>query len=373
VGSNPTPSARINNLGENERRANRANDAYKSGSLRHKIRHSLFAPRSTSDVNRRRSQGRVFIPTRDSAKWVGVFLDAYRAIGVEPLYVVDARSTDGTLELLRAKGATCANFTPSGDFAEAGMIEFGAHAAGGGWLLRLDDDEFPTRALMQWTEIVGAKSLNQAWQVSRRELFRDESGTIVYSRAPTRCPSPYRPEFLHPQPRFFHADRVRWLEQVHTVGYENPLFFDFVPEQAFIIHCNCLLRTPAERLDKILRYEAILPGSALKLADEYLPEIFPAPYHNAAGDGLEEFARLFEALPIVTCAALNRLFAEAERHRRLLADAPRLAFEHSADDLWWLKLCPISLRRRLAELLCTVGASRVGTRAWNYVEVTQRR
>jgi hypothetical protein len=46
VGSNPTPSAKISDLGENEQRANRANDAYASGSLRHKSRHNWFSRRS---------------------------------------------------------------------------------------------------------------------------------------------------------------------------------------------------------------------------------------------------------------------------------------------------------------------------------------
>ncbi len=327
-----------------------------------------------------RQKLRIFIPTRDSAKWVGIFLDAYRAIGVEPLYIVDARSADGTLKLLRAKDADCVVFTPSGDYAEAGMVEFGARAAGGGWLLRLDDDEFPTRALLDWIRRVGRKSLNQVWQVSRRELFCDEAGAISYSRSQTRYPNPYRRDYLHPQPRFFHAGRVKFLEKVHTPGFVDAEYFDFAPEEAFIIHCNCLLRTPAERLDKILRYEDIRPGSSFMLADEYLPELYSSfAHHNAGRDGLEEFAGLFAALPIaargagleISGAMVDTLTSETEGHRRRIDAVPRLSFD-SADDLWPLRFTPHPFRRRLAELLCTLGARRMGTRIWNYLKATQR-
>ena len=328
---------------------------------------------------RHSSRPRIFIPTRDSARWVGIFLDAYRRLGVEPLYVVDARSTDGTLDLLREKGADCVVFTPGGDFAESGMIEAGARAAGGGWLLRLDDDEFPSRALVDW---IGARtgSLNQVWQISRRELYREPDGAIVYSRAPTRYPSVWREDFLHPQPRFFHAGRVRFIEQVHTCGYEDAKFFDFAPEQAFIIHCNCLLRTPAERFAKMARYEAIRPGGAFIVADECLPEIFPASHHDAGRDGLEEFVPLFDALreicpedrlvfgwPGPGPSAANALQNEVDRHRRAIEAAPRLPFD-SADALWWLKFIPRTQWRRAAELVCTLGFRESGALAWSYLK-----
>jgi Glycosyl transferase family 2 len=104
---------------------------------------------------------KVLIPTRDSARWIGIFLDAYRKVGIEPFYVLDTRSADSTLDILWRKQADLIPFAPSADFAEAGMLEFGARHAGVDWLLRVDDDEFPSRALLRWISSIGARSLNQ--------------------------------------------------------------------------------------------------------------------------------------------------------------------------------------------------------------------
>jgi hypothetical protein len=56
VGSNPTPSANINDLSQNEPRAWRASDASYSGSLRHKTRHSLFTARSGRPARQPKSE-----------------------------------------------------------------------------------------------------------------------------------------------------------------------------------------------------------------------------------------------------------------------------------------------------------------------------
>jgi len=45
------------------------------------------------------------------------------------------------------------------------------------------------------------------------------------------------------------------------------------------------------------------PLSTLRLADEYLPELFDLAHHDAKRDGLDEFAELFDALPIQWSAA----------------------------------------------------------------------
>ena len=37
---------------------------------------------------------RIVIPTRNSARYIGTFLDIYRANGLEPIYAIDGRSTD---------------------------------------------------------------------------------------------------------------------------------------------------------------------------------------------------------------------------------------------------------------------------------------
>jgi len=321
---------------------------------------------------RRSSTGRdmprfkVLIPTRDSARWIGIFLDAYRKVGIEPFYVVDTRSADSTLDILRRKQADLIPFAPSADFAEAGMLEFGARHAGVDWLLRVDDDEFPSRALLRWISSVGAKSLNQIWYISIRSLFVCDAA-IYYSRRPGNFAHPQASAFLQPQLRLFHAKRVAYLNKVHTPGLQKPMYASFAPQDAFLIHCSCLLRTPAERWSKIQKYEAIEALSTLGLADEYLPEFFSLEHHNARRDGLDEFAELFESLPIHWSAAplvLDRQIRDLHErevsrfHERIVASR-HLRPVTSADDFAWLHSVPRLFWRPTALLLSAFGRGRI--------------
>ena len=304
----------------------------------------------------------VIIPTRDSARWIGIFLDAYRKAGIEPLYIVDTRTKDSTREILLAKGANVVPFAPHDDFVESGMIEFGARHASAKWILRVDDDEFPSRALLRWIASVGVRSLNQMWYISIRTLFVCD-GAIHYSRSPGHFAHPQAPAFLHPHPRFFHADRVVYRHQIHTPGFEAPAYASFAPQDAFLVHCNCLLRTPSERWSKIKNYEAIEALSTLRLADEYLPELFSREHHDARLDGLGEFADLFEKLPIQWSAAPVDLDSQtrdllarevAHFHEGISASRSSLPVT-SADDLAWLHYIPRRLWKPLAACLQTSG------------------
>jgi hypothetical protein len=121
------------------------------------------------------------IPTRSSARWVLRFLEAYRSLGIEPFYVVDVRSDDGTEALLRSAGARLASYEPKANFVEAGMIEFASRSVKRDWSLRMNDDEFPSRMLLSWAEEIGCLSDKVHWTLSRRELLRHDS-EIKYSQ-----------------------------------------------------------------------------------------------------------------------------------------------------------------------------------------------
>ena len=62
-------------------------------------------------------------------------------------------------------GPRCSECTPSADFAEAGMIEFGSRASGASRILRLDDDEFPTRRLLDWARRESAAPRFDAYRI----------------------------------------------------------------------------------------------------------------------------------------------------------------------------------------------------------------
>lgn len=319
---------------------------------------------------------RVFIPTRDSTRWVGVFHDAWRRLGVSPLYIVDARSIDGTLEFLRARGAEAIPFEPSADFAEAGMVQFAGASAKEPWLLRMDDDEMPVRALLDWVAREGVRSDQPGFFLSRRELIRHD-GQIWYSRRKTAFGHPQRPDFLSGQARLFQLARVSYHSQVHTSGFENLDGFGFAPPDLFFAHFVDLLLSPAQRLEKIRRYEAIEPLSTWRVADEYLPEIFDFATLECRQDGLDEFAELIARLP---APETERAFDIKDAERQLaMQETQRWAAVQAATRRDWtpnglarlvMQRTPRRWWRPIAQVLLTFAKTegdmrRAGIVLWN--------
>jgi hypothetical protein len=243
---------------------------------------------------------RIFIPTRDSEKWISEFLDAYRQAGVEPLYIVDDRSCDRTLAILREKGAEVVEFLPSGNFAEAGMVEFGAKRAGTHWVLRLDDDEFPSQTLLHWMKDKANLAGYAAWSISRRELSLHD-GALVYSRWPTRVDIADGVHF-NGQARLWEARAVSYIEKIHSCGFELPTKLGRAPEDACFAHFNNVLRGLPERLAKICRYAEWDRSLAWRFADESLPELTDSELHAFSAKGIEEFEalarRTFSSVPL---------------------------------------------------------------------------
>jgi len=326
-----------------------------------------------------RDKCRLFIPTRDSARWIGAILDFHLSRGLSPLVVIDARTVDNTRELVASRGLSFLEFTPRGNFPEAGMLEFAAQNAEADWVLRLDDDELPSKGLIDFVRGPGVKSRNQCWFIERRELYR-EGGRVVFSRSPGKYPLPDYPQYLHPMARLYHVDRVRFLEEVHTTGFRELKLFSFAPPEAFMVHLNCLIHDFDRRLNKVLNYERIKPGVSWGLADEYLPELFDADFHNSAAAGLDEFGDALAQLAAHEPPGAQQLgrvdldFARASvaarvkclTEARARSEGPRL----SADDVSWIEYAPPALRLPLAEFLCGLSNRKlklVGVALWDYL------
>lgn len=319
----------------------------------------------------------VVIPTRDNAAWLPVFLHAYRKLGIEPLYIVDQRSIDDTVGVLRREGAAFIEYAPSGDFAEA-MIECCSNHAHHPWILRMDDDEFPSLRMLDWIEREGIRSKGSGWMLPRRELF-DVEGEIYYSNRVGRYADARDPTMISPHARLYHRNRVYYLSRVHTSGIANARSFGFAPRSAFFVHTNCLLRSRSERLAKIRRYEQIEAGSCWRFSDEYLPEIFPLESHRAARDNLQEFSELIASLPrpaedVFTISDEERETAyravaafEAEILARRSSDN-RIGRHYTLDDFGWIRFIPRSLWGPLSEFLCSFGKGAMrdfGVGLWN--------
>jgi len=238
----------------------------------------------------------IVIPTRDSAKWVLQFLAAYREIGAEPLYLVDARSTDATETLLRTAGARIEMVRMDSNFVEGGMIEAASRTAKQDWVLRIDDDELPSRQLLLWARETGCQASVQGWMLSRRELMRDGDG-ISYSRLRSHYHTPQKPRFLNAQLRLYRHKEVDYIREIHTPGFKARSI-DFAPQEAYFIHCDALVRSAGERIEKLRRYEKDCPGSSWRFCYNNLPELSPRSDHDPARLETEEFDRFLASLPM---------------------------------------------------------------------------
>jgi hypothetical protein len=122
-------------------------------------------------------------------------------------------------------------------------------------------------------------------------------GKIVYSRWPTRIGEGGNFKLLNPQQRLFRAKDMTYVRQVHTPGFSPPRMLGYAPEDVFFIHCNGLLRSAAERLEKLRTYAKYDIQTAWRLVDEYVPEVTAAEAHDFRDDGLEEFSDLLARIP----------------------------------------------------------------------------
>ena len=237
----------------------------------------------------------LFIPTRDSARWIGVLLDAYRKLGVEPLYVVDGRSTDNTLDILHRKHANFVSFIPSGDFVECGMIEHGALACETDWVMRLDDDEFPSVKLAEVLLRADFAHHGQAVSAARFEVSRVD-GKFGKTIWPSRLWLGGQYDVYNPLLRIFDRTAVSFEQKVHTSGLSVHGTISHLPEEFYFLHFNNIIRNLVERVAKVRLYASASPKLAWRYAEESLPELVPEGLHYFINEGIGEYKSLISEL-----------------------------------------------------------------------------
>lgn len=236
----------------------------------------------------------IVIPTLNGARWLGQLLDAYRKFGVEPLYAVDDRTDDGSLALLRARGARIVLVHQEGFHIENGTLAQISRLVDRDWILRIDDDEFPSRGLLEWAEKTRAPADVLSWCLPRLTLYQHE-GRIKYSRVKTHYHGYPHSSLIDPQCRLYRHRDVAYVTDIHTCGFQMENV-SFAPAAAFFLHFDVLLRNPGERLAKLRRYEKVKPRSSWKFAYHYLPDVFPA-VQNPAVFKARDFDDLIASLP----------------------------------------------------------------------------
>lgn len=303
------------------------------------------------------SSFRVVVPTRDNSRWLLPFLLAYRRLGVKPFYIVDARTEDRTLTLLKDHNADFVVYP--GDptnIVEGGILRFAARRMpeGCSWTLRLDDDEFPSQELISWLHS-DEKESSTRWVVSRRDLLNAKLG-YGYNRHWAMYHDVSNPDYHYGHIRIYKHDSVDFIETIHTAGIKLDEC-RYVPETAYFVHLDAILRSLSERIEKLRAYERDHPGSSWRFGNNYLPELCPPEHVNAALLGTDQFDELLKTIPQALQETRVEL-AVSELQTLRLGGFDKQSFQVQAEKNRALKQMETGLAsRRLGEFLCTISSA----------------
>ncbi|MBB4198053.1 hypothetical protein GGD83_001846 [Rhodoblastus sphagnicola] len=220
---------------------------------------------------------RLIIPTRGCSKWLREFLKAYEDWGLKPTFAVDPGCEPKTLEILKATN-TDMIFIDSTQIGNGeGIMPYLSKHVKEDYILRLDDDEFPTADFIAWVNSVpdSPYAFVTSWWIPRHEValidgeicschpkwLRVKVGNAVY-------------ENLHGGRFYRHRDVV--YDQVGP--HHGNFLSDYVshcPPEARIVHLDYLVRTASERLAKLRVVEQRFPGNGWPFANHMIPEMAP--------------------------------------------------------------------------------------------------
>jgi len=207
----------------------------------------------------------IAIPTRDSAKYIDLIASFYREHDIKVKMFVDPRSEDGTLQIARLLTETIAIPNCTAMVVE-GMLQSISEECGSKWVLRIDDDELPSLAMLQFIRDAIKDDTKSAYGFLRHQCIVSHRGELL--TAPGCSPE------VHRQWRLYQPAKVKFVEKVHSPGIEwdggdaaSP-----APAAACLIHLDWALHSYNERRQKVERYDAYAQGAGTVWRDYYLYE-----------------------------------------------------------------------------------------------------
>ncbi|MEZ3159102.1 polysaccharide pyruvyl transferase family protein [Microbacterium sp. BWT-B31] len=190
----------------------------------------------------------IVIPTLDSAAYLDIVLDHWRSLTDLPVHVfVDGKSVDETAAVAR-KHAAHVHVVHNPDSVVEGLIGAVSRQLDTPWVLRFDDDELPTPALLRFVrEAIGSEEVD-AWAFPRYESAVSPDGALLLS---TR----FDP-FEHRQWRLYRRDRVSYVSTIHTPGFDTDgLRLQTAPAEAAMVHLQWAVTDAQRRSAKVERYD----------------------------------------------------------------------------------------------------------------------
>jgi hypothetical protein len=217
----------------------------------------------------------VVIHVTKSEAWLGQVMDFYRDAGLVPVFTVDARTSEEARKVLSTRGAACIDIRDDHRGDASTSDEFRNIETP--WLLRVDDDELPTPALLNFVDKAADYSTEFEWGFSRLHCRYDRSSGLQYSRF-----LPYGPFAGVGREWRLTARSSRQKERRAAIADAILLSFDWV------------VRPFAERVTRLQAGEVPADQLALSLASLHMHESIPESWHmftSLPGKQYVEFAQ----------------------------------------------------------------------------------
>jgi len=227
----------------------------------------------------------IIIPTMNSEPYIELMLKYYHDLGVVVHVLVDSKTTDRTFEVAKRYASPQIMDNNTSVIPDDVMEEI-SKKAGTDWVLRLDDDEIPSRAMLDFVFKIIAFDDIDVVGFRRYQCAVAKSGVVLFSQE--------HDSETHRQWRLYRPQRMDFVKRIHSPGFRrNRQRSIKAPDDAFMIHLDWAVHSYEERLVKINRYEQHTPGSSNPWRPYYLYEENP---HRFGRLNAPEFDGLAKAI-----------------------------------------------------------------------------
>lgn len=229
------------------------------------------------------------IVTKDSAPHIGIVLDHYKRLGIAPRVFVDSKTTDNTFAICNSAGVqTEIVENPVGRVEP--LIEKVAHLCDTDWILRFDDDELPSRQMLETAHALvrNPQHAQYAFKLVHGILnARNSLDALRFYETPPNGP--------HFQWRLFDRRATHFTDTIHTPGF---FVTDGVhcSDSDLFVHIQWIVRSYAERQKKIEHYDSQQEGAGTDWLHYYLIEDHAEALASAYPLEHEEFSEVVAAL-----------------------------------------------------------------------------
>jgi hypothetical protein len=210
----------------------------------------------------------IIVPVCNAAGWIEIIADGYQALRLDPLFIVDTNSTDDSLQRLTARNARV--MVASGQAPRVESLLYSVvPKLRSPWILRFDDDEIPSAALIGWVA-ANLHGLAAPAAGFPRQWVGWADGWVA-SHCANASAAAGGNAAEDRQHRLFLRREVLLSDELHTPGFRLQDVME-APSSAVIYHFDWLVRGHAARRRKVANYEQQSPGTGRRYAAYYLPE-----------------------------------------------------------------------------------------------------